>query len=231
MSGANTQACMGGFCTQRGQCADYLQADRLAQEPSQRKCPRGQEAPVALHGTARDRILAALTAAGSDGVRRSALLGLAPARGMEKALIKGVKAGAWFSNGRGNNMTRYFLRHADMLVAMAAEERAMAEAKRARDRNRKRVRVRASGKPVKHRANAKASVCKTAREWRQEPEKPKPDTRPVVVPATVNVHRIPTPPSRYALSRVEPIFSGLHFGMYYPAETAVTRAYAQGGAL
>jgi hypothetical protein len=178
--------------------------------------------------TAREIALKAITEAGAAGVARSALLDLAPVHGMGKALIKGVKDGAWVSNGRGNNLTRYYLRHADMLVAMAAEDRAMADAKRARDRNRKRDRVRASGKPTKQRGRPKGSVSKNPREWREEPGKPKPDMRPVFVPTTVKVHRIPTPPPRYAAGNAEPIFSGLPFGVYpHPAESAAARSFAK----
>jgi hypothetical protein len=244
MSGTNTQACMGGFCEQRGQCADYLQADRLAQEPSQRKCHRGQEVPVVLHGPARGRILAALTAAGSDGVAYVDLLRLAGAKAIAKALIAGRKEGLWCSNRRRNNLTRYYTNPADMLAAAQASRQearaakrakddARAKAKRAAKRQAKpaapRPRAEPEAKPVTQRPVAAVAAPKLA--TKPQAPTPAPEPRPVVIPPGLCVHRTPTPPSRYAVSRVEPIFSGLPVGMYHPAESALARAYAQGGAL
>lgn len=241
-----TQACMGGFCEHRKRCAAHIEFDRVHQEPSERKCQRGEEAPVATGRgiTARDRILLALTAAGADGVAYCDLLRLAGAKAIAKALIAGRKDGLWCSNRRKNNLTRYYIDQADMQKAAAASRQEARELKRAKDDARKkaqraalralkRAKV-AAPNPEKKPAPPKLQAAPKAPPKAAEPQRQaeaNPEPRPTIIPPGLRVHHIPTPPSRYAVARVEPIFSGLPLGMYHPAESVLGRAYAQGGAL
>ena len=216
---------------------------------------------------ARDRILSALKAAGPEGVAYSDLLRLAGAKAIAKALLEGRKAGLWCSNGRKNDLTRYYLDPAHMRVAVefaraaartakAARNNALARARRAEKAKARPVKVREpKERPMQARKQPKAiqqaqNLRKPARAaltleklmhpapwWTVlEAEKPKKanpfkDAQPTN-PRNVKPVALPgCQVERFKPTGEERFFSSLAVGNYLRSDSALARAYAQGGAL
>lgn len=182
--------------------------------------------------TAREKILEALTKAAADGMAFSDLLKLAPPRGIEKALIAGRRNGLWYSNGRKNNRTRYYIDQADMQKAVAAERQKDRQLKRDKENAKYRAK-RASApkaKPVKAAAPKapKKTACQSLPAARKS--QPKPDQFKLAPPTNPhNVKPVQLPGckvERFKATGDELFFSSLSVGNYLRSDSAISRAYA-----